>query len=1054
MKVQTLVGTGPVRAGPAVGRVTLLWRAGLAMCAALLWALPAQAQTGEISGRVVDEATGQPIEGAQVVVVGTNVRARSRVDGLYNLVNVPSGPQQVRAMIIGYATQTATLTIQSGVTVTVDFTLGKAVVSLDAMVVTGQAGEVSRREIGNSLSTISADRIQALPIANVGQALQGLAAGITVMDNSGQAGIGQRIRLRGINSVSMGNQPLIYVDGVRIIDRAYNADPETGDLAPSPLNDINPEDIERVEVVKGAAATTLYGTEASAGVIQIFTRRGASGAPRWSLSIDQGFNYQGHIGPSKDINPTGLGMNNCNFTGISGDPVFGSGDPMFPADTLGCPGSGSWFRRGHLQRYNASVRGGGEAINYFLSARWGSEDGVVAPQNSTDWSLRANFGFSLGPTLTLQFNNNYARRDNVWIPDGDNAEGFPLNVWRGPNGYTPGNDDSQVMDLLLKQLSNHYTTGVTLNWEPLPGMSHRLTTGLDFAESDYTEERPWGFYYVQLGNREDDEWQRRTLTLDYAGSWRNRVTSNVSSTLSIGAQLYEEYRYNINGFGDDFAAPGDMVLDNAARTEAFESRITVTNGGFFLQGQIGYADRLFLTGGLRFDGFSTFGEDYGMAAYPKLSLAYNISDESFWPSWWDGMKLRAAWGESGRAPGSFDAVRTWDPISADEGNPGVTPITLGNPALGPERSRELEFGFEGAMFNGRVGFDVTRFLQKTYDALIPVQQVPSEGFIGTQLENVGELRNSGWELQLNADVIRKPEFGWNLGLRYSSTKSQAWDLGGFEDIYVAWRQNIRPCTSKDVDGNRILSQEAVRQLTRQGFTNPDVNDLGLLGKVECPVPGYWHDVVVNDSATAANPWGVTPLGTRPVMEEQYLGPTYPTQTIGMNMTFAVGRWLTIDAVGESQIGHVLSSGVAYQNARREVWPTCRDVQGTYNTVYDESRAAGMSTTASRNAARDALNAYQLAKCISGFTTYGMWIDNADFFKLRSVSFSFRLPSRIIPGTRSAILQIQGRNLFRITNYIGVDPEVSEQGSQDVLWRQEYYNLPTSRSFIASLRLEF
>ncbi|MHC4448103.1 MAG: TonB-dependent receptor plug domain-containing protein, partial [Planctomycetota bacterium] len=328
MRVHTLVRTGSARPGPGVGWATLLWRAGLPLCAVLLWALPAQAQTGEVSGRVVDEVTGRPIEGAQIVIVGTNIRAQSRVDGLYNLVNVPLGSQQVRVMIIGYATQTATLTTQPGVTATLDFTLSRAVISLDAMVVTGQAGAVSRREIGNSISTIDAETIANLPISDVGQALQGLAAGVTVMDNSGQVGVGQRIRLRGINSVTMGNQPLIYVDGVRILDRALNDDPETGNLAPSPLNDINPEDIERIEVVKGAAATTLYGTEASAGVIQVFTRRGSSGAPRWSISIDQGFNSQGHIGPSKDINPTGLGMNNCNFTGIAGDPEFATGDWM------------------------------------------------------------------------------------------------------------------------------------------------------------------------------------------------------------------------------------------------------------------------------------------------------------------------------------------------------------------------------------------------------------------------------------------------------------------------------------------------------------------------------------------------------------------------------------------------------------------------------------------------------------------------------------------------------------------------------------------------------
>ncbi|MDH3457906.1 MAG: TonB-dependent receptor, partial [Gemmatimonadota bacterium] len=778
--------------------------------------------------------------------------------------------------------------------------------------------------------------------------------------------------------------------------------------------------------------TTLYGTEASAGVIQIFTKRGSQGAPRWSVSIDQGWNSLGHIGPDKSINPTGLGMNNCNFTGMSGDATFATGDPMFPADTLGCPSSGSWLRRGHLQRYNASVRGGGEAINYFISARWGSEDGIVDPQNSTDWSVRGNFGFAIGPTLTLQFNNAYARRDIVWIPDGDNAEGFPLNIWRGTNDYTPGHDDSQVLEMSLKQLTNHYTTGLTLNWTPLPGMSHRMNAGIDFAQSDYREERPWGFYYRILGDREDDEFQRRTLTMDYAGSWSTKLGSSVASSFSAGAQIYQEFTYRLNGFGYDFAGPGDKVLDNAARTEVGETRRTVTNGGFFLQEQVGFMDRIFLTAGIRFDGFSTFGEDYGMAAYPKLSAAYNISDEGFWPDWWDGMKLRAAWGESGRAPGAFDALRTWDAISADEGQPAVTPRTLGNPSLGPERSREFEFGFEAAMFNGRVGVDVTRYQQKTYDALIPVQQVPSNGFIGTQLENVGELRNSGWELQLNADVLRSAMLTWNMGVRYSTSKSQAWDLGGIEDIYVNWRQNIRPCTSTDADGNRILSAESIRQLEHQGITNVDVNNLGLLGKVECPVMGYWNPVVVNDSAP-----GFTAPGTLPVMEERYLGPTYPTRTIGISTSFEIGRYITLDAVGEAQLGHSLSSGVAYQNARRRVWPMCRE---ELQSLADFGR--------------DSLNAYQLARCDRNLTTYGMWITPADFFKLRSVSISFRLPNRLIPGTQSAILQLQGRNLIKITDFVGVDPEASEEGGEEVLWRQEYYNLPPQRSFIASLRLEF
>jgi TonB-linked SusC/RagA family outer membrane protein len=983
----------------------------LTLAALAVFAVPASAQTGEISGRVVDGGTNEPLEGVQVVLVGSNIQARSRSDGLYNLVNVPVGTHNVRAAVIGYSTVTAQVNVGAGLTTTVDFALNQAVISLDAVVVTGQAGAVSRREIGNTISTVSSTDFENMPTPTVGDVLQGTASGTTVMDASGQVGVGKRIRLRGINSVSQGNAPLIYVDGVRITEQPYQDDPETGNQAPSPLNDINPEDIERVEVIKGAAATTLYGTQASAGVIQIFTKRGTTGRPRWSLAIDQGFNTMGHIGPDKSINPTGLGMNSCSFTGNDDLP---GGDPMFPADSS-CPASGSWLSNGWLQRYNLAVRGGGAELNYFVSGRWGREEGVVQPQHSQDWSIRGNFGFQPTRTFTITLNNMYARRRVQWIPDGDNAEGFPLNVWRGESDYTPGHMDSVVLGMKLFQTSNHFTTGLTLAWDPVPGMTHRVNFGLDFAESDYTEERAFGDWRVPLGNREDDEYQAKTLTLDYAGTWSTRLGGNFSSRFSLGGQLYSEDRYNLNGFGDDFAGPGDKVINNAARTEAFEVRWKQTNGGFFLQEELGFHDRLYLIAGIRFDGFSTFGEDYGMAAYPKLAAAYTISDAGFWPGWWEGFKLRAAWGTSGRAPGLFDALRTWDPVSGDEGQPAVTPDNLGNPELGPEKSVELELGFDGSMFGGRVGYEFTWFDQHTKDALIPVQQIPSTGFVGTQLENVGELENTGFETALNVGIIRTNSFDWDLGIRYGSNRSRVVDMGGLEDIYVSWRQRIRPCTNPD----GTPSAEAERQLTYRD-------------KVECPVPGYWHQYVVNDTAP-----GNTALGTLPVMEERYFGPSYPTSTWGFTTNFRIGRWLTLDAVGEAQLGHFLSSGVAYQNARRAVWPECRAQQAAYD-------ADGT----------DGLTAWDTALCIRNYTTYGMWIRPADFFKLRTLSASFFLPSKIIPGSRAVTLLLQGRNLLTVSDFPGVDPEASEGGSSEVLWRQEYYNLPPYRSFIVSLKIEF
>ncbi len=611
-------------------------------------------------------------------------------------------------------------------------------------------------------------------------------------------------------------------------------------------------------------------------------------------------------------------------------------------------------------------------------------------------------------------------------------------MFRGENDYTTGHQDSLVLTMKLWQWSNHFTSGLTFSWDPIPGMTHRMNVGIDFAESDWNEERPFGFFRVPLGNKQDREYQARTMTLDYAASWSFRISRNFSSRFSAGAQLYDEQRYTLTGWGEDFAGPGDKEVDNAARTEAFEYRFRQTNGGFFLQEEIGWRDRLFFTAGIRFDGFSTFGEDYGMAAYPKLSVAYNIADESFWPGWWEGLKLRAAWGESGRAPGAFDALRTWDPIAGDEARPGVTPDNLGNADLGPERSRELELGADGSMFGGRVGFELTYFDQHTLDALIAVDQIPSTGFYGSQLENVGELENTGLEVGVNLAVLRTNSFDWDIGVRYGNNTSRVIDLGGLEDIYVSWRQRIRPCTITDMDGVEWLSNEAYRQLQYlHGITIPaddrkpaDVNTYG--GKIECPVPGLWQQRIVNDSAP-----GFTAPGTRADMEEMYLGRTYPSNTWGFNTNFRIGGWLALDAVGEMQLGHTLYSGVAYQNARRRVWPMCREEQAKYD-------AGG----------RDALTAWEMARCIRGTTTYGMWAGDADFFKLRTISASLFLPAKWIPGSRSVTLLLQARNLLVITDFWGVDPEASEGGSADEMYRQEYYNLPPYRSFIASLKIEF
>ena len=983
---------------------------------------PVAAQTGTITGAVRSVTNGQPIAGAQVSIPAINAGVLANNVGRYLLSNVPAGTHTVEVQYIGYSMASAEVTVTADGAVVQDFELRSEAISLEGVIVTGTAGASRRREIGNSVSQLNAESFQTAPITTVADILQGRTLGATVLNNGGQVGAGSTIKLRGNNSVSFSNSPLVYVDGVRIRERGLIHSDEANQQT-NPFDDINPADIERIETIKGAAATTLYGTEAAGGVIQIFTKRGVAGAPAWSLTVDQGLNTLGHIGPSPDVNPTGLGMNNCNFTG---DSNFPGGDSQFPVDPS-CPASGSWLKDGRLQSYNLSVRGGAERMNYFMSARWGTEDGVFdtgidsngdarPTQGQESWNMRGNFSFAPAEDMDIRFNSFYAHRNVTWVPDGNNAEGLLLNVFRGGSDYT-NDEDGKLLDMGISNINDHFTSGINVLWNPMEGMNHRVNAGMDWVRNEYFEERPWGYFYVQGGNRETDERTFRKLTLDYAGTY-SRDLFGVSSSFSLGGQLYNDFVTGTNGFGDDFAGPGAKILQSGAITQAFEVNSTVTSGGFFLQEVVGLGDRLFLTMGLRMDGHSAFGADFGLESYPKGSVSYVISDESFFPAGFGQLKLRGAFGESGKAPGLFDAARTWASVAGDNGQPGVTPDNLGNPLLGPERTREWEAGFEGSTLNDRIAFEYQYFSQRTFDALIPVTQLPSGGFVGTQFENVGEVRNAGHEAFVNFNILNASNLGWDIGLRLSTAESRVQDLGGLESINIGWRNYVRApavCTSElsngaSFDGNGFIGQ---------GCTPGEL--------VYYPLPAFCNDRVQNPDDIGA-----------PSYTEQCLGATTPKHTYGISTTLSLSQRLTFDVVGEGMGGHWLSSGTAYQNTRRSVWPPCRS---TFDAI-----AAGQ---------RDQLSAGERALCDPSVTRYGMWTQPADFFKIRSASLSFRVPEQWLPGQfRAATLRLQGRNLFTMTDFEGVDPEAFEDGSAEVLFRQEYYNLPPIRSFLLSVQVDF
>ncbi|MEO7458469.1 MAG: SusC/RagA family TonB-linked outer membrane protein [Gemmatimonadaceae bacterium] len=974
---------------------------GRSLAAALLLCLPSFAQAqgnATIAGTVVDRGTNAPIEGARVTITGTRLGAATDARGVFAIRGASAGEMRVRAQFLGYESQEQTVQVPASGTVDVRFTLGRAPLTLSGVVVTA-TGEQQRKSIGTSMAMVDTAQITRSAAVNTQQLLAGSTPGVSVLANSGQPGAGATVRLRGVNSVSQGNSPLIYLDGVRL----FNGRTPTnvgGRQFVSPLNDIPAEDIDHIEIIKGPAATTLYGTEASGGVLQIFTKRGRDGAAVWQVTTTAGFNNMGHVGPSSDS--TGLFFNKC-------DGVRAIGDGTKFQDAT-CPSNGSWLHNGPITRLTVGVRGGtSSGITYDVSGNADDEEGVLVTGSAARRSLRASLGFKPAKGLTMDLTQSITRNSSVGFADGNSSNGAVLNISRGSgsNFKGPGCTDTTVICVLNDSLftsdvsntTNHFVTGLTLNYQPVEAWTNRFSVGFDYNNADIRYLTPFGHLRVPLGQLFQTLWNRQFLSADLASTYRKQVASNWSTSTAVGAQVFDSRLYSTDLQSDQFAGPGDPTLISGSQRQITDvSSQRVVNAGFFAQELVGWRDVAFLTLGLRVDGNSAFGQSFGLQRYPKASLAYVVSDESFWkPHIIETLKLRAAVGDAGKAPGAFDAVRTWTPVAAENGKPAFATNQVGNAALGPERTREVEAGFDATALDSRVSLEYTHFNQHTYDALIPVQQAPSLGFAGSQLINAGELMNSGHEVQLSADIVRHAKSGLTARLGFTALHSEAGNLNGQTLTIFA------------------LGRTSVKE--------------GL------PVPSYYGLKVMNPDEFA-NPV---------IQDNQFLGSTFATRIWTPGINIKMNR-VSLDAQGEWQLGGHNLNAIGYQNANLNAWQPCYDAQAKMRLAAagDSSQLAGVTAL---ERARCTINT-KIAR------DYAYWVESADFFKLRSISLTADIPDRFLRfGARNASLVLAGRNLYTNTRYTGTDPESADQ-RDDTFARRDYYVFPTSRSFTMTLRLGF
>jgi len=974
-----------------------------------LSATAAEAQTSQVVGQVTDASSGAPLGEVQVHIPSASLGVLSRTDGRFIILNVPAGTYELRAERIGYSPASQQITVTAGQPTQVDFALESQALGLDEIVVTGTAGASRRREVGNSIAQIDMSDVLNDPVSTT-DILQSSQPGVEITGGSGEVGQGKRIVLRGNSSVSMSNQPIIYIDGVRIMSGAF---PQTsgrdyragrgGNVTASPLDAINPNDIERIEVIKGSAATTLYGTEASAGVIQIFTKRGATGAPVWTAEVQQGTGWTPVFGnpcargdadfPDSgftcDDNPESNYLFTENFLR---DGWFGIGGGNWGETIEGEPNAYYEGREGGAmwtQNYSLSVRGGGENLQYFASGGYDDQLGTMPNDALEKWDVRGNFTFTPQEALQLQWNTSYTNQWQQNTPTGNNSQGITLNTFRRERNYFGDASFAAVAQVLpfdIQQRIERFTTGGTVTYSPLANLTNRLTVGYDFSQQEARNLRPYGFNQRPDGAIQNNQWQNRLLTFDYVGTYSYTISEPLRTSFSWGGQAVGNEIRELEGWGEFFPGAEEPTVSSASITLAEESREKVWNAGFFFQNVLDITNKYFLTLGVRVDGNSAFGEGFGLQVYPKGSLSWVISDEEFWPESFGQIKLRTAYGQSGRAPGAFDAVRTWDPVGWG-GVPAFVPENVGNPDLGPEVTAEFEVGFDGSWANDRVSAVFTYYNQRTTDALMEVTQSPSTGFTGSQLENVGEISNQGIELGMNFGLVQRASFGWDLGVAVTTNKSEVVSLGGAAPF------------------------AALNGWIEEGQ----------------PVPVERSDTIINPH-DIADPIYATDV---------FIGPQTPTRTVSLNTSFRLPMGIVLGANGEYRGGHVVSvNPTAIGRSVRS--PLCRP----FYTDPDNSIALSPDTPA-----------LWRARCTPS-EEEGYWYDG-DYFKLRSVSASvpmgFAFPDRVSNATLTLSLN---NSWLWMKDVPWMDPEMlgNEGANEPGLGASE--RVPAPVTFRIGLRVTF
>ncbi len=976
--------------------------------------------TGVITGTVVSERTSAPVADAQVAVEGQPIGSTTDASGRFRLTGVTGmGSVELSIRRIGFVPRN--VSVQVGAS-DVRIVMAERALELGGVVVTGTAGVTEKRAIGNAVTTVNAaDIVATQPINNFQDLLTGRASGVSVIASSGQVGTGARIRVRGASSLSLNNNPLIFVDGVRV-DNSQSSGPVTQGFGSAPIsrwNDFNPDDIESLEIIKGPAAATLYGTEAAAGVIQIITKKGAAGRPVWNTTFRMGSNWV----------PNWRNRFEDNWGAV---PIVGAATGLDTVqistlqlnDSLQANFGREIFEAGTMQDAQVSVSGGTAAIRYYMGAGYEENQGAEPVNRLRRTNLRVNLSATPNDKFDVQTSMGYST-GRTFLPyeaGGGGAvwgtlfasPGFLYSARNAGNpqlGFRSGPPDVYYQAYNNFQDADRFTGSVTVSHRPASWLNHRLIVGVDrLAEDNQAltpRNDPLAARYAAFagagpptrGSMAVSTRDVEVKTFDYLANLDLQLSDAWHSVSSVGGQFFGRRSLFRGAAANDFPAAGLLSLAAAAvrnitGDEVFENN---TVGGF-VQQQVVWNNRLFLTAAVRADDNSAFGTNFDVVTYPKFSLSYVLSEEPGFPlpSAVSDLRLRAAYGGSGQQPGAFDATRTYNAVGGF-----LTPANAGNPDLGPETSVETELGFDAGLWNDRLGLEVTYFNGTTRDAILSRLAPPSAGFPGAQLFNAGSVDRSGLEWLVRYQPVNRDNFALDFTVSGSTLRYNIRSLGpGIDTISLS-----------SVEAH-VVGHAPGAWFDRR-LVSAELNAQGTAINIRCD-DGFGGDT------TCANAPRV------------FLGNSIPTQEGSFGAGITLFKDLRFNAFLDYRAGfHKLDGN---RRVRCNLFALCEI-----------------------NYHPDRFDPVLVAEAQGGTAFTTELIQNSNFLRFRELSATYTLPSSIsqLVGASRGAITVAGRNLALWTRFPGIEPEASfNAGTRGGfgLWEQNV--LPQLRQFVTTVNFNF